>query len=157
MWSSYVCEPGHTHSADYRVAGHCRRWGGGSVRPSQQVLWLPGWHGGFPESTQSQPPSAKKMFPLLHQNLQRWWHLDGSFGAGATGGPQTSLVVHYDLSLSVAAWDLGPVGLALQDVTSVEESLVPTFAYLYSSAVTSPPLVCLCSINLQNRARSTCD
>lgn len=35
----------------------------------------------------------------------------------------------------------------------MEESLVSTFAYLYSGAVTSPPLVCLCSINLQNRAR----
>lgn len=43
--------------------------------------------------------------------------------------------------------------VALQGATSVKASLVPTFAYLYSSAVTSPPLVCLCSINLQNRAR----
>lgn len=25
---------------------------------------------------------------------------------------------------------------------------VPTFAYLYSGAIMSPPLVCLCSINL---------
>lgn len=47
----------------------------------------------------------------------------------------------------------GSVGLAVQDATSVRESLVPTFAYLYSSAVPSPPLLCLCSINLQNRAR----
>ena len=47
----------------------------------------------------------------------------------------------------------GCVGLAVQDATSVKESLVPTFAYLYSSAVPSPPLLCLCSINLQNRAR----
>lgn len=42
----------------------------------------------------------------------------------------------------------GTLGLVFQDVTSVEESLVPTFAYLYSGAVMSPPLICLCSINL---------
>ena len=41
----------------------------------------------------------------------------------------------------------GSVGLAVQDATSVRGSLVPTFAYLYSSAVPSPPLLCLCSIN----------
>lgn len=48
---------------------------------------------------------------------------------------------------------LGSVRPAWQDVTQAEESPVPTFAYLYSSAVTSPSLVCLCSINLQNGAR----
>lgn len=47
---------------------------------------------------------------------------------------------------------LGLWVLSVQDVTSVEESLLPTFAYLYSGAVPSPPLLCLCSINLQNRA-----
>lgn len=46
----------------------------------------------------------------------------------------------------------GTLALALQDVASEEESLVPTFAYLYSGAAVSPPLMCLCSINLRNRA-----
>lgn len=67
-----------------------------------------------------------------------------------------SLVLPFDSSPNGAPWDLGFACLAFQDVTSVQESLVPTFAYLYSGAVTSPPLVCLCSINLQNRAQ-TCD
>lgn len=97
------------------------------------------------------------MFPPLNQKLQRRWHLDASFGAGVTDGTQTSLVPHFDLLLTAASRDLGSEGLALKDVTSEEESLVPTFAYLYSSAVTSPPLLCLCSINLQNRAHQTCD
>lgn len=66
------------------------------------------------------------------------------------------LMLYFDSSWNVTLWDLGSVGLALQDMTSVEERLVPTFAYLYSSAVTSPPLLCLCSINLQNRAQA-CD
>lgn len=66
------------------------------------------------------------------------------------------LALHFVSSLIVAPCDLESEHLALQDVTSVEESVVPTFAYLYSGAVTSPPLVSLCSINLQNRAQ-TCD
>lgn len=96
------------------------------------------------------------MFPLLNQNFQKRWNLDGLFGAGVTDGTQTSRVLHFDSSLSVAPCDLGSERLALQDVTSVEESLVLTFAYSYSGAVTSPPLVCLSSINLQNKAQ-TCD
>lgn len=47
----------------------------------------------------------------------------------------------------------GTLALALQDVASEEESLVPTFAYLYSGTARSPPLKCLCSINLRNRAQ----
>lgn len=30
---------------------------------------------------------------------------------------------------------------------------MPTFTYLYSGAAMSPPLICLCSINLCNRAQ----
>lgn len=92
----------------------------------------------------------KFLFPLLNQSLPkkvepRWliwcwgdWRNPALFGAAFLTHPPV--------------W-LGSVGLALQDATSVRESLVPTFAYLYSGAVPSPPLVCLCSINLQNRAR----
>lgn len=62
-----------------------------------------------------------------------------------------SLGMQFDSALNVMLWD---VGLPLQDATLVQRSLcLSTFAYLYSSPVPSPPLVCLCSINLQNRAR----
>lgn len=111
----------------------------------------------FPESIQSHVSFCRKMlFLLLNQNVQSERNLDGSFGAGVTDETQTSLVLHFDSSPNATLWHLGSADLALQDVTSVEESLVPTFAYLYSSAVTSPPLLCLCSINLQNRAQA-CD
>lgn len=93
------------------------------------------------------------MSPLLNQNVQRRWNLGGSFGARLTERSQTSLVLHFESSLNVTPWFwVSKSGFRGGDLSG-GESLVSTFAYLYSSAVTSPPRVCLCSINLQNRAR----
>lgn len=95
----------HTHTSPIAcVAGHCKRWGGGSIHPNQQVLWFAGvtWKG----SPEHPGPAScwGKLFPLLHQNLHRRWHLDGSFGAGVMEGTQTSLVPRFDLSLNVVPW-----------------------------------------------------
>lgn len=80
-----------THFTDYlcdRPLQKMGRWK--LLSKSTSAVVCPAEMQGCPESTQSHALFCWKMFPLLNQNLQSRWNLDGLFGAGVADGTQTS-------------------------------------------------------------------
>lgn len=148
----WICTHAYTSPVTC-VTGRCKRWGGRDACPNSQVLWFAGLKWRSPWSTQCRASLCwKTVFPLLNQNFQGRYNLDGSPAIGSPNKTQTSLVLQFDSYLHAMSWDQVP-GSGFTGCDFSQGKPGATFAYLYSSAVTSPPLVCLCSINLQNRAR----